>query len=277
LAVAAIVAKVGWDLGTRTIAVLVDAAPAGVADEIEAILRGVPAVARVERVRARIAGSSIVADAVVAVAPGTPIEDATAICAAARAAVAEKHPEIDLTLGAEPLALDQASVEDTVRHVAAGLGCAVHDVSVYHVRDGGAATHVSFDVELDGSTPLAEAHAQADALERAVAAQLGDGVVVRSHLDPLRPDPIDAAPVSPARERELVAAIRAAAAEVPSCRSTSDVTVRSGEDGLAISVSCGFAADLPLAIVHAATFGIERRIRRDVPDAARVIVHAEPV
>jgi cation diffusion facilitator family transporter len=276
LAVSLVVIKVGWQLGSRTIDVLVDAAPDGVSESITAILQTVPAIARVERVRARLAGSTVVADALVCVAPGTPIEHAAAICDAARDAVKAKHPEVDLTIGADPLPLDQGSIVDTVRHVAARLGYSVHDISVYHTHSDADVMHVGFDVELDGATTLADAHARADEVERAVALQLGGDVVVRSHLDPKRADPIDARLLAADRERELVERIRQAAAGEPICRSTAEVSVQGGEDGFSISISCTFDRELSLNTVHAATWSIEQRIRHAVPEAGRVIVHAEP-
>jgi cation diffusion facilitator family transporter len=275
-AVSLVVIKVGWQLGSRTIAVLVDAAPDGVSESITGILQNVPAIARVERVRARLAGSTIVADALVCVAPGTPIEHAAAICEAARQAVIAKHPEVDLTIGADPLPLDQGSIVDTVRHVAARLGYSVHDISVYHTHAAGDVTHVGFDVELDGTTTLADAHGRADEVERAVALQLGGDVIVRSHLDPKRADPIDARLLSADRERELIERIRRAASGEPLCRSTAEASVQAGDDGFSISISCAFDRELSLNTVHAATWSIEQRIRHAVPEAGRVIVHAEP-
>ena len=154
-----VVVKAGWDLGRRTVDVLVDAAPAGVSESIAHILGDVPAVARVDRVRARLGGSTVVADAQISIVPGTPIERAAAICAAAREAVLARHPEVDITIRAEALPLDQSIVEETVRHVAANLGCNVHDISVFSARTGDRRIlHVGFDVEIDGATPLRDAH-----------------------------------------------------------------------------------------------------------------------
>ncbi len=187
-----------------------------------------------------------------------------------------KHPEVDITIRAESLPLDQASVDETVRHVAAKLGYSVHDVSVYHTGAGAGSIHVGFDVELEATTTLADAHARADGLERAVAAQLGGDVVVRSHLDPKRLDPIDARVLAPEREREVIERVRRAAAQEPICRSTSEASVQGGDDGFSISISCTFDPELPLNTVHAATWSIEQHIRHAVPEAGRVIVHAEP-
>ena len=109
-----------------------------------------------------------------------------------------------------------------------------------------------------------------------VALQLGGDVIVRSHLDPKRADPIDARLLSADRERELIERIRRAASGEPLCRSTAEASVQAGDDGFSISISCAFDRELSLNTVHAATWSIEQRIRRAVPEAGRVIVHAEP-
>jgi cation diffusion facilitator family transporter len=281
LLVSLVVAKAGWDLGKRTVDVLVDAAPAGLAESIAEVLAAIPGIARADRIRARIAGSTVVAEALVSVVPGTPIERASALCAEAEAAVVARHPEVAITVRAEPLPLDQASVGETVRHAAARLGLDVHDVAVHSARrrddDGPAGLlHVVYDVEIDSGTLLRDAHARADALERAVAAQLGDGVVVRSHLDPKRAGPIDAKALPAEIAADLTARVAAVASSVPLCRDVRDTLVQDSDDGICISISCLFDPALPLHDVHAATLAVEHRIRRFLPSAGRVLVHAEP-
>jgi divalent metal cation (Fe/Co/Zn/Cd) transporter len=222
-------------------------------------------------------GSSVVADAHIRVVPGTPIEHAGEICSTAKQIVAQKHPEVDLTIRAEALPLDQVSIAQTVRHVAARMGYNVHGISVHSAHpDGGDELLVGFDVEIDETISLREAHDRADELERAVSRQLGDGVLVHSHIDPMFFDAVEAAPLDPDRERALVASIIAAALSDPLCRAAREISVQDASDGLSISVSCRFDPALSLNAVHTATDGIENCIRRAVPGAGRIIVHAEP-
>ncbi len=282
LLVSLVVAKAGWDLGKRTVDVLVDAAPVGLSESIAEVLTAIPGVARADRIRARLSGSTVVAEAVVCVVPGTPLERAATICAEAENAVVTRHPEVAITVRAEPLPLDQASVAETVRHTAARLGLEVHDVAVHTARsrdaDGPAGlVHVVFDVEIEASMVLREAHARADVLERAVAAQLGRGVVVRSHLDPKRAGPVEAKALPPDIQADLTARVTAAAASVPLCLGVRDALVQDSEEGPTVSVSCSFDPGLQLQDVHAATLAVEHRIRRLLPSAGRVLVHAEPL
>ncbi len=282
LVVSLVVAKAGWDLGKRTVDVLVDAAPVGLSDSIAEVLAATPGVARAERIRARLSGSTVVAEALVCVVPGTPLERAAAICAQAESAVVRRHPEVAITVRAEPLPLDQASVAETVRLAAARIGLDVHDIAVHTARkrdaDGAAGlVHVVFDVEIEATTVLREAHARADELERAVAAMLGEGVVVRSHLDTKRAGPVEAMPLPPEVGADITARVIAVASAVPLCREVRDAIVQDSADGLCVSLSCLFDPELQLEGVHAATLAVEHRIRRLIPSAGRVLVHAEPL
>jgi cation diffusion facilitator family transporter len=282
LLVSFVVAKAGWDLGKRTVDVLVDAAPVGLSESIAEVLGGIPGVARADRIRARLSGSSVVAEAAICVVPGTPLERASAICAEAERAVARRHPEVAITVRAEPLPLDQASVAETVRHTAARMGLDVHDIAVHAARRGDAdgpagLVHVVFNVEIEANTVLREAHARADALEHAVAAQLGEGVMVRSHIDPKRAGPVEMKPLPRELQADMAARVTAVAAAVPLCREVRDALVQDSDDGLCVSVSCLFDPALALQDVHAATLAVEHRIRRLMPTAGRVLVHAEPL
>jgi cation diffusion facilitator family transporter len=282
LLVSFVVAKAGWDLGKRTVDVLVDTAPIGLSDSIAEVLRAIPGVARADRIRARLSGSTVVAEALLSVVPGTPLERAAQICSEAERAVAGRHPEVTITVRAEPLPLDQASVAEIVRHTAARLGLDVHDVAVHtaHHRDADGAPgllHVVFDVEIEAATLLRDAHGRVDVLERAVAVQLGDGVVVRSHLDPKRADPVEAKPLRPELQADLTARVTAAAASVPLCKDVRDALVQDSDEGPCISLSCLFDPGLQVQDVHAATLAVEHRIRRVIPTAGRVLVHAEPL
>jgi hypothetical protein len=110
-----------------------------------------------------------------------------------------------------------------------------------------------------------------------VAAQLGEGVVVRSHIDPKRAGPVEMKPLPRELQADLAARVAAVAAAVPLCREVRDALVQDSEDGLCVSVSCLFDPALPLQDVHAATLAVEHRIRRLMPTAGRVLVHAEPL
>src|SRR5919201_6833399 len=67
IVVAVFICIAGWRLGRRTVETLTDTAPPGVADKIRALVRRIPGVVAVERLRVRQAGETLFVDLVVAV------------------------------------------------------------------------------------------------------------------------------------------------------------------------------------------------------------------
>ena len=104
LAVALFVMRAGWQLGRRTIDVLIDAAPAGIADEVTTILQEVKGVIRVERVRARMMGPNISLDGIIYVDITLRGEEIARIIASAEHAIRERVPDADILLHTKPVA-----------------------------------------------------------------------------------------------------------------------------------------------------------------------------
>jgi len=146
LGVALFVLRAGWQLGRRTLDVLLDAAPEGVADEIEAVAAAVPGVVRVNSVRARLAGANVLADLHVAVPRGLSVGEVHALREAIARRLRGKVPEAEVLVVPEPVTLEEESVADTVRAAAARQGLPVHSIRVY---DLGGRFHIAFDMEAD--------------------------------------------------------------------------------------------------------------------------------
>jgi cation diffusion facilitator family transporter len=274
IGVALFVFHVGYGLGKRTIDVLVDAAPEGIAECVGAIAAGVPGVVLVQSVRARPAGSVVFVEVLVRVSRTMALDHAKEVCDAVTAVVEAKLPGANAFVKAEPLALDSESIIDTVRVTAARRGLMVHDVGVHTLGDR---SHVSFDVEVDQAMNIREAHEIATGIERAVRSELGEDVLVDSHIDPRRFSVVVGAPLDEGTRRALEQRIAALAHEVPEVRDVHRVHVQQGDDGLYVSLHCLFPPLTRVDLAHHATMDVEQRIRHEVPEASRVVVHAEPL
>ena len=184
LVVAVLVCVAGWRLGRRTIDMLIDVAPAGAADQITAVAAKVPGVVAVEQVRARAVGETTFIDLIVAVSRTLPLDRVTAIKAAVTQAICAQMPGAEPIVTVDPVALSNESVLDRVMVIARNRALAVHHVTV-HDLNGRLA--ISLDLEVDGKLSLRDAHALADGLESAIAAELGGGVEIDTHIEPLQP------------------------------------------------------------------------------------------
>ncbi|CAA7617371.1 Cation diffusion facilitator family transporter [Candidatus Terasakiella magnetica] len=274
LGVAGFVVLAGWRLGSRTIDVLVDAAPQGIAERVEAVAAAIPGVARVERVRARPAGPVVFAEVVLKVGRTLHLEQVEALRRLVIKTLAAELPEVQPIVIAEPLALDDESITETVRVMAASRGLAVHHVGVANLDDR---RHVSFDIEVDETLTIAAAHTVATELETVLAAELGDNVTIDTHIDPRRREIFSGALPPGERLTEVEQALNAAARVDSLVSSVHRLEVQDREDGLYVSFHCLFPDHASIGRVHHATARLEHRLRDSVPGISRVVVHAEPV
>jgi cation diffusion facilitator family transporter len=183
-AVAVMIALLGLRMAGSTVQTLVDRAPDGVAERATAAIRGVPGVVDVERLRARMVGSTHFIDAIVQVPRTYPIGRIDGIKQQSQAAVHKALGDADLTFTAVPVARNNETVRDRIMVIARNSGLAVHHVTVH---DLGTKLIVSIDLEVDGAMPLVTAHDVANTFERNIIDDFGDDVEVDVHIEPLEP------------------------------------------------------------------------------------------
>ncbi|MER2558974.1 MAG: cation transporter dimerization domain-containing protein [Candidatus Competibacter denitrificans] len=183
-------------------------------------------------------------------------------------------PDADILVHTQPLALDNETVADQVRLIASAHRIAAHHILVQRL-DG--RTCISFDLEVDGRLSIKAAHDIASTIENAVRAELGDEVVVESHIDPLLPDWIEEAH-APTSERaaELTALLQHEVQTFPDIIDLHNLQIRVVSDGLHIAFHCRFQDEVPLGQVHEIANRLEYRLYKKIPDARRIIIHAEP-
>lgn len=274
IGVSLFIAIAGFRLGKRTVNTLIDAAPAGVTEQMLAALDEVPGVVKVESLRLRPAGHEIFGEASIAVARTLPSERIIEIREAAARMLREKFPDAVVTLRATPRALDSESIMERVVLIAARRHTPVHHVTV---QDIGGKTSVSMDVELDGRMSLNDAHEMASSLEAAIEAELGDGVEVETHIEPLEIRELSGQPAPEAKQLEIWNALAQHAAASPLVRNIHDVRVRLTAAGLTIIYHCDVDGAQDVATVHKAVDKIEQGMREQFPAIARIVGHAEPL
>jgi cation diffusion facilitator family transporter len=273
IGVAVFIAIAGYRLARQTIDTLMDAGPAGITDKIRGIVHNVRGVVAVDAVRARAAGASIFADIEISVARTLPLERVTAIRAAAEAAVQAEIPGTTITIIATPRALDGETVQERVRHVAALMHLPVHHVTVQHAGDQ---LSVSLDLEVDAHMPIKGGHAIASELERAIAEELGPGVEVETHLEPLFAQNISGEDVDAAEAGRIRDALVRKARETGVIIDVHHVRARQNSRGLVINYHCCVDPDLTVAEMHTHVDAIEHAIRQEIPHIIRIVGHAEP-
>jgi cation diffusion facilitator family transporter len=273
IAVAILMAALGLRMARRTIATLVDTAPAGAADQVEAAIRKIAGVVKVERVRVRMVGPRYFIDAAVALPRTFPAERFTTVKANVQDAVARLFDDADVTVTMSPIALDNESLMDRIFVIARGKALAVHHVTVHDLKDRRA---VSLDLEVDGKLSLRAAHDLADDLEKAIEAELGTDVEVETHIEPLQTQDMSGREAPLERVRAVEMALAEFAAEGRVIRDVHDVRVRETDDGEIVNFHCRVDPDLTVQAVHESVDAVERALKERSTSIKRVIGHAEP-
>ena len=273
LLVAVFIVLAGWRLGSRTIDTLMDAAPEGAIERIEAAGRATEGVLRLERVRARPSGAALFVDAQVVVPRTLPFDRATAIKDALAARLRHDIPEADISLSLSPVELNDETAFDKVTLVASRQGLAVHHVTIQHIADK---ISVSLDLEVDGTMPLGRAHGVASHLENAIEAELGAGGEVESHIEPLLVTAVEGADIAEPERAGMVSMLTDLAAKDGRLRSIHDVRARRTPLGLLVTIHCHANAASSVQAVHDALHDLELAFQARLPEVKRLIGHAEP-
>ena len=274
LMVAILVCVAGWRLGRRTIDTLTDTAPAGAADKITAAAEKVSGVVAVNHVRARAVGEKTFVDLTVAVSRTLPLDRVTAIKDAVAASVRQQVAGAEPSVITDPVALDNETVLDRVMVIARNRALAVHHVTVHDLSDRVA---ISLDLEVDGKLSLREAHALADGLESAIAAELGASVEIDTHIEPLQPHRASGREAPSERVKAVEISLAELAAEGKTIRGVHDVRVRETDEGEIVNFHCDVDPALSVQAVHEKVDMLERALRARSPSIKRVIGHAEPI
>jgi cation diffusion facilitator family transporter len=272
--VAAFIAIAGLRLARRTINTLLDTAPKGMAERLERIVGRVPGVQSVEHIKLRPAGSEVIGEIDIGVARTLSIERVSAIRDAVQKASARAFPDLNLTVTATPLALDDETVLERVLLVSARRRLPIHHVTVQEI---GGRRSVSFDLELDGRMPHSKAHEIATDLENAIERELGGSIEVESHIEPLETEELTGRDINPATTEHIVAALKRHAAEGGTISDVHSVRVRETPVGLVVNYHCRVDPNLSVLAVHEAVDEVDHKLRAEVQGVARVVGHAEPL
>ena len=272
-AVAIFIAIAGYRLGRSTIDTLVDAAPKGLTELVRGSVRGVAGVASVDSVRLRPAGGQVLGEIGISVPRTMPLEKVVDLKQEVAAAISAVAPDAEVTITANPVALDNESVLELVLLIAARRRLAVHHVTVQEVRGLKA---VSLDLELDGTMSLGAAHEIASGLEAAIKTELGTGVEVETHIEPLEIDELSGLDADPETIRQIETILAKAANDGGVITDVHDLRVRSTSSGLIVNYHCRADPDLTVDAVHGAVDQMDREVRQAHPQLTRIVGHAEP-
>ncbi len=273
LAVALFVLLAGYRLGWRTIETLTDTAPEGAAQKVAAAAGRVPGIVSIDRVRARTAGGILFVELAASVSRTLPLDRVAAIKQQMETAIRDAVPHAEITATIEPRALDDESVLERVMVIARNRALAVHHVTVHSVSGQ---LVVSIDLEVDGRLSLQAAHSIASDLEAAIMDELGTGIEIDTHIEPLEPSDATGRDAPVERVEAIRSELQSIAARLATLINVHDVRVRETDGGEIVNFHCHSDPALTVSDVHDRVDEVERALRRRFPEIKRVVGHAEP-
>lgn len=273
IGVACFIAHAGYSLGRRTIEVLIDTAPAGVADQVAGAAKQVEGVVGIERVRVRPAGVTVGVELEVYVNRTLPLDQVHQISRLVEEKVRHAVPEADLFVVAKPLPLDTETIMDQVHLAAKHLNLSVHHV-VVHQRRGH--RHLSCDVEVDGTLPLKKAHEVVSELERIIRQEVGNDLAIDTHIEPRITEILESELVN-REEGDLVKqAVEECAKSLGEVSDVHNIRIQKQQGRLFVSLHLGMDDDVPVELAHDLVSRYESLIKARLAVIQRVVVHAEP-
>lgn len=274
IGVSLFIALAGFRLAKQTIDSLLDTAPAGLTDEIRALVAAVPGVASVEAIKLRAAGPQLFAEVEIGVSRTFPLDRLSAIKDAVAAAVHDAREEAVVTVTATPRALDDETILERVLLIAAKRRVPVHHVTVQTLNGR---ISVSLDLEVDGRMTLGSAHIVASRLEAAIREELGAETEVETHIEPLVSSSLEGRDVDADTVARVAASLAQHAKTVAIISDVHSVRVRGTDHGLIVNYHCRVDPALDVAQVHEKVDELEHLVRSDVPAITRIVSHTEPL
>ena len=277
LVVAAIVIWVSLQLGRRAVAVLLDAAPPGLADEIAAEAARVPGVQGLGPVRVRTAGAFTFVDLTVNVDRGATLEGAHQVAEAVDRSVSRVVGMGDVVVHVDPVRRSGENLSQTVGAVAARLGLRTHEV---HAHEVGGRYYLDLHVEVPTGLTLGEAHDRVSRLEEAVRAELPQVSEVHSHIEPVPAAVMPAArpaALTAAGEAELRARIEAIVGGIPGLHGVHSIQIRPTTESYDVVLHCHADPEMPVVQAHRLAEAAEKAVHAQVEGLSQVLIHVEPV
>ena len=272
LGVAFIVLFVSFKLGKRTVDVLLDRAPDGLAQKISEAAGVIEGVMSVGQVRLRRSGPSVFVDMTVDVDRNLSFERTHAIAESVEACVQSVAPGADVVIHTDPREVERENIARRIRAVADRNQMAVHNINVHENRGE---VYVDFHLEVDDHLSLQQAHGIASHIEQDLRQDMPEIAQINTHIESRGTGVGNGLDVT-AEEGRLVETIMKITDEIAGAESCHNITVRRHGQKYLVALHCSFDQTLSIVQVHEISTRIEEHLRSTIPILERVLVHAEP-
>lgn len=276
LGVALFIAKIGIDIVRETSPTLMDGAILPPA-QVERIALEVPGVRSCHQVRSHGHDRAVYVDLHLQVDPGMSVEQAHAIAHEVQTRLRTYRPGLeDVTIHLEPAGSlpprpSHERISLQLRRLATGLGLEVHDVWAREIEGR---YYVDAHLEADGQLTLGQAHDLASSLESRAYAEIPNLAGLTIHLEPGGRQTGTLS--QPGEEKDRIEAVQRALSTFETPLHCHEIQAHRGEDGWVVTLHCCLPEKMTLSQAHRVGTILEERLRGEIPDLERVVVHTEP-
>jgi cation diffusion facilitator family transporter len=274
IGVALFVLHAGYDLGKRTLDVLLDTAPAGIADEVKSIALNTDGIIEVGRVRVRPGGPAVFVDMFVSINRKVPLERVHKITQNLEKNIREKVSGADVVIHVKAVTPKKENILERIQTVAAN-----HNLIANNIMIGTHAgrKNLSFDLEVKETVTLEEAHRQADHIEETLHREFGNDTDINIHIEPMGGKELLREKTDDKTLADIRSAIATFTERNPELEQVHKLTAETLGGRLFISLHAVTMGKTSLIKAHALSDSMEKHLRSRFKDAEKVVIHLEPV
>jgi len=273
IGVSLFVALAGYRLGKRTINVLLDAAPEGISEKAKEVAERIDGVIAVESVRSRPLGPNSFIEMVIQVDRKMSMARVQKIIVNIEKEVEKNIPGSDISVRTHSIHLDNETIIDSVHALAGSHNVSIHEVLVDEL---GECKCISYHIEIVDSLNAREAHMIASELEKSIKEELGEKVIINSHIEPMKNSAVLSQELTKQEEEKIASDVKKISSAVSNLSNLHDFVIRKTGNNYFISFHCVFLENMTLEEVHDAVSELEDLIKDKIKGVRRVIIHAEP-
>lgn len=274
IGVAAIIAIIGYRIGKKSIASLMDAAPAGMEKMITDEVGKVEGVEKIDRIRVRESGPRVFVDITIFIDKLLPLEVAHGVTETVTKKIQATVPDSDVVVHAEPLTIESSNLVTNIRAEASDFPEIknIHNIRVFEIDNR---LHVDFHIETEGDLSLSRAHELSHQLEERIKRLDASIIGVASHVEP-----IDGGVTNGRLDQEASDRLRTQIATIlksyPEIKCYKGLEIKNIEGKLNINLDCVLKEDATVNEAHRIADQLEASIRARVKEADSISVHLEP-
>jgi len=274
IVVALVVLMLCWKLGRRSIDMLMDRAPQGMLEQVQAVLVEIEGTTGAVLVRIRQAGDRLFADVEIGIAPGLPMAEGERVAELAR----ERVRSVIGENGSVLIQLrgrweEAASIREQIATAVTMEGVQGHNITVRRTGDN---FHADMHLELSGELTLLDGHEVADKVEATILRRVPQVSRVDIHLELHDDEPDREIPMDEKARAWFEKKIFEVSAQVAGEGAVHDLLLARTEAGLYLSCHCYLPGGTSLHDAHEITDRLEKALYHALPELNRVAVHAEP-